>query len=48
MRTYEFTITLCGTGKDDTEAWQDACEGFSLDPGCPPENPQLIEDDGDE
>lgn len=31
MRTYEFYITIVGTGKDKEEAWQDACEGFSLD-----------------
>lgn len=31
--TYEFSITLSGTGKDISEAWADACMAFTLDPG---------------
>lgn len=30
MKTYEFYVTINGTGSDIEEAWQDACEGFSL------------------
>ncbi len=33
METYEFIITLVGSGSDIDEAWIDASEGFSLDPG---------------
>jgi hypothetical protein len=36
MKTYEFTITIVGTGEDKEDAWTDACEGFSTDWGvCP-------------
>ena len=30
---YEFKITIGGYGDTLAEAWHDACEGFSLDPG---------------
>jgi len=33
---YEFTITLGGSGDTVEEAWEDAIEAFSLDPGVPP------------
>ncbi len=33
MKTYEFYVTIIGSGETMTEAWIDAIEGFSLDPG---------------
>lgn len=43
-KTYEFYLTLTGTGSDLESAWIDACEGFSLDPGIVPEDEfKLIE-----
>ncbi len=33
MPTYEFTVTLQGIGEDIEQAWQDAVETFTLDPG---------------
>ena len=47
MKTYEFTITLLGNGKDEDEAWRDAAEGFSLDPGTTPEDCTLYSIDDD-
>ena len=35
MSQYHFTITISGNGTDEQEAWLDACEGFTLDPGIP-------------
>lgn len=37
MKRYEFTITLGGYGENADEAWQDACERFSQDPGITPD-----------
>ena len=45
MRRYEFTITLTGVGHDEQEAWSDATEAFSLDPGVPGEGVKLVADD---
>ena len=33
MKVYEFTVTLQGIGNDPEEAWTDACECFSREPG---------------
>lgn len=43
MKRYEFTITLAGQGETPEEAWQDAVEQFSIDPGSPPDE-YIIED----
>ena len=32
-KTYEFTVTLRGKGKDESEAWIDAIDNFCIDPG---------------
>ena len=32
-----FTITISGRGQDPDECWQDAVEGFALDPGPTPD-----------
>ena len=37
MKRYEFTITLGGYGATPDEAWEDATEGFSQDPGATPD-----------
>lgn len=37
MKRHEFTITLAGYGETPEEAWQDAVEHFSDDPGSTPE-----------
>jgi hypothetical protein len=36
LRTYRFffPIVLSGKGANANEAWKDATEAFSLDPGC--------------
>lgn len=34
---YQFTITVSGDGSTPEEAWQDAIECFSIDPGSTPE-----------
>jgi len=34
---YTFSVGLSGHGKNADEAWQDACEGFSQDPGATPD-----------
>ena len=33
MKTYEFSISLYGMGNSPEEAWNDATEQFSLNPG---------------
>ena len=43
MKTYHFKVILAGSGNNIDEAWQDAIEGFSLEPGCPPED-EFIEE----
>lgn len=37
MRTFTFKVTLQGTGKSQEEAWNDAVQAFSNDPGEPHE-----------
>ena len=37
MKVYRFTIVLNGIGKTPDEAWDDAVEGFMLEPGPMPE-----------
>ena len=33
MKEYQFTITICGTGENGAQAWDDAVEGFCADSG---------------
>jgi hypothetical protein len=44
MKTWEWNITLRGSGETSEEAWKDAVEHFQLDPGCEPEDPQIVEE----
>ena len=39
---YEFTITMYGDGENPDEAWKDAIEAISLDPGDTPEDYELF------
>jgi hypothetical protein len=43
-REYEFTVRLAGWGADETEAWEDACVAFQVDPG-EPETVKLVEEE---
>ena len=43
MNRYEFTITIGAEAHTAEEAWDEAVEGFSLDPGVAPE-PSLVEE----
>ena len=42
--TYEFTVTLRGTGETPEEAWADATEAFATEPG-EPETTTLVEEE---
>lgn len=35
MKTFEFTVTLQGSGDTEDEAWDDAVAAFTDDPGSP-------------
>ena len=35
MPSYEFKVTLSGTGDNEQEAWEDAIDHFLDDPGDP-------------
>lgn len=35
LTTYTFDVCLRGEGESEQEAWEDAVNAFSLDPGCP-------------
>ncbi|MBE3138145.1 MAG: hypothetical protein IMZ43_12260 [Thermoplasmata archaeon] len=37
MKRYIFTVGMIGDGNTEQEAWNDAVEGFTLDPGPIPE-----------
>ncbi len=39
---YQFAITLNGYGKTPEEAWNDACNGFALDPGGVDESNDIV------
>ncbi len=43
--TYEFTLTLTGRGETEEEAWLDAVDAFSADPGIPPDPATIIEEE---
>lgn len=48
-KNFRFTIILNGLGNTPEEAWNDAVEGFMLDPGPVPEpNEYEIEEEEDE
>lgn len=34
MKHYEFTTTLNAYGENADEAWEEAIEGFTMEPGC--------------
>lgn len=34
MKHYEFSLLLNGYGETSDEAWEEAIEGFTMDPGC--------------
>lgn len=38
---YYFKVTLVGTGEDEDEAWCDAIEGFTCNPGPTPDDTDL-------
>jgi hypothetical protein len=49
MHTFEFKVTLRGTGKDKVSAWSNAVDAFAEDPGFPEdEDITQIEDSEDE
>ncbi len=37
LRRFIFKVELCGIGENPDEAWGNAVEAFSLDPGPPPD-----------
>lgn len=47
-RTFEFTVTLTGTGRNVTDAWNRATDAFGADPGPVPEDAKEVETDDDE
>lgn len=48
MKRYEFHITIVGAGENPDEAWQDAYEGFSQDPGITPDESEYTAEDIEE
>ena len=56
FRRYYFPITMSGVGYSLDEAWEDAIESFSMDPGGPDEDevtairidPETFDEIGDE
>ena len=45
---YEFPITIMGTGENVNEAWLNAIENLSVDPGEPPEKFTTTEEEESE
>ena len=47
---YEFTITIAASGKDATEAWNEAVTALAIDPGATPERSEykILDDDDNE
>lgn len=45
---YQFTITIASDGKDVNEAWNEAVNALSMDPGCPPEDYVLLNENDEE
>lgn len=51
MPTFRFRVTIQGEGDTEAEAWNDAVDGFSADPGVPSDEPgdiELVEDENDD
>jgi hypothetical protein len=44
MKTFLFTVVVQGTGRDESEAWQDALIALDADPG-EPHSTELIEEE---
>lgn len=44
-RTFEFTVTLRGSGNNVTAAWNNATEAFEADPGPVPEDAREVTDE---
>lgn len=44
VKRYYFTITMSGIGDTPDEAWEEAVEGFVLEPGAHPEDFKVEED----
>jgi len=45
MKRYEFTITIAANSETPEEAWREAVEAFSMDPGSMPEDYEVEEED---
>jgi len=41
IKRYEFHVTIAGEGINPVEAWQEACQGFALNPGATPEADEI-------
>ena len=48
MKYYLFSITIIGTGDTADEAWDDATEAFSMDPGSTPEESEYTVEEVEE
>jgi len=49
MSRYVFQVVITGFGNNPDEAWDDTVEGFSLDPGCiPDEDTYTLDEEEDE
>lgn len=44
-RTFLFKVELQGSGENEEEAWTDAIEDFTADPGEPHEIEEVIEEE---
>lgn len=45
IKHYIFKVEMAGMGKTPEEAWEDCLEGFMQDPGIPPENYTVEEEE---
>jgi len=45
---YQFTITIASDGKNVNEAWDEAVNALAMDPGCPPEDYVLLNENDEE
>jgi len=48
FRHFEFKVTLSGYGKTPLEAWNEAIEGFYLEPGMFKKNDIILTEEVDE
>lgn len=44
MKRFEFTVILSGRGNTQMEAWEDAVAEFSLDPGIPLDDVEVVDE----